>query len=131
MQRLRAGFASPHSGGTGAPPGVTRDPCQELAEPRLLSIAGAPKRGPVSNKRCRRCAERRLHGESRAASQGLTCVCRRIVIPHLISRVHLRRGDDDAWLFESLNRMARSRVPDAAQHDAKRNGALLSRDLFR
>ncbi len=32
MQRLRASFASSHSGGAGAPPGVTRDPCQELAD---------------------------------------------------------------------------------------------------
>ena len=39
MQRLRASFASSHSGGTGAPPGVTRDPCQELADARLLLIA--------------------------------------------------------------------------------------------
>ena len=32
MRRLRASFASSHSGGAGAPPGVTRDPCQELAD---------------------------------------------------------------------------------------------------
>jgi hypothetical protein len=28
-------FASQHSGGAGAPPGVTRDPCQELADRRF------------------------------------------------------------------------------------------------
>ena len=32
MQRLRAWFAATHSGGTGAPPGVTMDPRQELAD---------------------------------------------------------------------------------------------------
>ncbi|ARP98862.1 hypothetical protein DFP91_3948 [Pseudorhodoplanes sinuspersici] len=32
MQRLRAGFASQHSGGTGAPPEATKSLCQELAD---------------------------------------------------------------------------------------------------
>ena len=51
-----------HSGGAGAPPGVTRDPCQELADRRFSprSEAREAKRGPASNKRRRRCAERRL-----------------------------------------------------------------------
>ncbi|RKE66145.1 hypothetical protein DFP91_5724 [Pseudorhodoplanes sinuspersici] len=34
-------FASQHSGGAGAPPEATKSLCQELADTRLLSIAGA------------------------------------------------------------------------------------------
>ena len=41
-----AWFASQYSGGAGAPPGVTKDPCQELADVRLLSIAGGREARP-------------------------------------------------------------------------------------
>ena len=32
QRRLRASFATRHSGGAGAPPGITTNPCQELAD---------------------------------------------------------------------------------------------------
>ena len=98
MRRLRASFASSHSGGAGAPPGGTTASCQELADTDVARAGDLfvprqsirAKRGPASHKRCRWCAGRRLRGESRAASQGLTCACRRIVVPHFISVGRLR-----------------------------------------
>ncbi len=53
--RRPAGFvATKHSGGTGAPPGTTTSPCQELADdlisrdrPLALSAMSNLKRGPV------------------------------------------------------------------------------------
>jgi hypothetical protein len=62
VRRLRASFASSHSGGAGAPPGVTRDPCQELAD-RRFSLVGKRVKQSAARHRinvARRCAERRL-----------------------------------------------------------------------
>jgi hypothetical protein len=80
VRRLRASIASSHSGGVGAPPGVTTDPCQELAdcpEPKCRKKArpddrkgerrsGAPKgerpsprAQPPQGGRLPRCASRR------------------------------------------------------------------------
>jgi hypothetical protein len=47
MRRLRAGLVTPHSGGAGAPPGVTTDPCQELADAMRSFRRMEAKRGPV------------------------------------------------------------------------------------
>src|SRR4051812_9444147 len=48
MRRPRLCFASTDSGGDGAPPGVTRDPCEELADsgPLLRSARGSKARPP-------------------------------------------------------------------------------------
>ncbi len=49
--RRPAGFvATKHSGGTGAPPGTTTSPCQELADDLGVALNTQrpnPKRGPV------------------------------------------------------------------------------------
>ena len=47
MRRLRAGLVTLHSGGAGAPPGVTRDPCQELADAMRDFRRMEAKRGPA------------------------------------------------------------------------------------
>ena len=108
MRRLRASFASSHSGGAGAPPGVTTDPCQELADRMwraqensspwqyILREArpGADKTLPTVRR------EAAMVAKADMASQGLTCVCRRTIVPHLSSDASLHRERDDAWLFE-------------------------------
>jgi len=45
MQRLRASVASSHPGGAGAPPGVTMNPCQELADTDAASAGKICTRG--------------------------------------------------------------------------------------
>ena len=52
MRRLRASNACSHSGGAGAPPGVTRDPCQELADAMRRFRRMEAKRGPAPINRC-------------------------------------------------------------------------------
>jgi len=46
VRRPRASLASSHSGGVGAPPGVTTHPCQELADVWADCGAQAPPRDP-------------------------------------------------------------------------------------
>ena len=47
MRRLRAGLVTPHSGGAGAPPGVTTDPCREPADAMPSFRRMEAKRGPA------------------------------------------------------------------------------------
>ena len=109
MRRLRVWFAATHSGGAGAPPGVTRDPCQELADrmwrarenssPRQCILRearpGADKTPPMVRR------EAAMVAKADMASKGLTCVCRRTVVPHpLLGCTRASRGDQ-TWLFEN------------------------------
>ncbi len=50
MRRLRASFASSHSGGAGAPLGTTKSPRQELAETRPVSYRGRREARPGADK---------------------------------------------------------------------------------
>jgi hypothetical protein len=45
VRRLRAGFVTPLPGGGGAPPGVTRDPCEELADNPGFRMKARPAAG--------------------------------------------------------------------------------------
>ena len=85
MRRLRASFASSHSGGTGAPPGGTMASCQELADARLLLIAGAMRSAARRRINAADGAPRGGHGPRKRTWHGLPCACRRIVVPHFIS----------------------------------------------
>jgi hypothetical protein len=51
MRRLRAGLVTPHSGGAGAPPGVTRDPCQELADRRFPLVGRRVKQSAARRRK--------------------------------------------------------------------------------
>ena len=112
MQRLRASVASLHPGDAGAPPGVTTDPCQELADAMRSFRRMEAKRGPASNKRCHRqvpdgasvSGAARREAAVRCKPRSIKerpCACRRAVSPLLTLGCPWHREIDPPWLFDS------------------------------
>ena len=79
VRRLRAGLVTPHPGGDGAPPGVTTDPCQELADAmslRLVRMTHGGKARPGTEMRTPQ-VERRKAGHPCPEDAVVEADCRR------------------------------------------------------